>query len=53
MIAQFASPITTICFNRVILSRIGEGGVNAYAIIANISALAMSLLYGASEGIQP
>lgn len=53
MIAQFATPVTTICMNHVLMSQLGEMGINAFAIISYIASLTMSVLAGASEGLQP
>ena len=53
MIAQFATPVTTICMNHVLVQNIGDVGINAYSIISYVSSLAMSVLAGASEGLQP
>ena len=53
MIAQFVTPVTTICMNHVLMAQFGSSGVNAYSIISYIASLAMSVLAGASEGMQP
>lgn len=53
MIAQFATPVTTICMNRVLLAHIGEIGVNSFSIISYVASFTMSVLFGSSEGLQP
>ena len=53
MIAQFATPITTICLNTVIVANFGEMGVNAFAVISYVASLAISVFSGAAEGLQP
>ena len=53
MIAQFATPVTTICLNTVIVSHFGEVGVNAFAVISYVASLAISVFSGAAEGLQP
>ena len=53
MIAQFATPVTTICMNQVLIAQLGDIGINAFAIFSYISSLTMSVLAGASEGLQP
>lgn len=53
MIALFASPITTICLNHVIIQKYGEIGVNSFAIISYVASFALSILFGTSEGLQP
>lgn len=53
MIAQFATPITTICLNTVLIKNLGDAGVNTFAVISYICSFVMSILFGASEGLQP
>ena len=53
MIAQFATPVTTICLNTVIVASLGEKGVNAFAVISYVASLAISVFSGAAEGLQP
>ena len=53
MIAQFATPVTTICLNHVLLANLGAEGVDTYAVISYVASFAMSVLFGASEGVQP
>ena len=53
MIAQFATPVTTICLNTVIVAHLGETGVNAFAVISYVASLAISIFAGAAEGLQP
>jgi putative MATE family efflux protein len=53
MIAQFANPVTTVCLNRMLLLTIGDIGVNVFAVISYVSSFSMSILFGASEGLQP
>lgn len=53
MIAQFATPVTTICMNHVLMAQLGDVGINAFSIISYVASLTMSVLAGASEGLQP
>ena len=53
MIAQFATPVTTICMNRVLLNYIGEIGVNSFSVISYVASFTFSILFGSSEGLQP
>lgn len=53
MIAQFATPVTTICMNRVLLAHIGEICVNSFSNISYVASFTMSVLFGSSEGLQP
>ena len=53
MIAQFATPVTTICLNHVLITNFGDAGVNTFAVISYVASFSMSVLFGASEGLQP
>ena len=52
-IAQFSTPITTLCMNRTLMAAFGDIGINAFAIISYLSSFTMSVFFGASEGMQP
>ena len=52
-VSQFAMPVTTICMNYVLISRIGEIGVNAYSVIGYVASFSLAIFMGVSEGIQP
>ena len=45
MIAQFATPVTTICLNTVIVAHLGEVGVHAFAVISYVASLAISVFF--------
>lgn len=53
MIAQFATPVTTICLNHVLLANLGSEGVDTFAVISYVASFAMAVLFGTSEGLQP
>lgn len=53
MIAQFATPVTTLCLNYVLIRRLGDTAVNAFSIINYVNALSAGIFFGASEGLQP
>lgn len=53
MIAQFSSPLMTLWMNRSVARYVGDLGVSAFSVISYISSLALSMLFGASEGMQP
>ncbi len=36
MIAQFATPVTTICMNHVLMAQLGDIGINAFSIISYV-----------------
>lgn len=52
-IGEFASGITTLVFNTLILAIAGNGGVAAYGVIANISAVIIAVFNGIARGGQP
>lgn len=52
-IAQFSTPVTTLCMNRSLMAAYGSIGINAFAIISYLSSFTMSVFFGASEGMQP
>ena len=53
MIAQFSSPIMTLWMNRSLGHYIGDIGLNSFSVISYISSLTLTMLFGASEGMQP
>lgn len=52
-IAQFSTPVTTLCMNYTLMGTFGEIGINAFSIISYLSSFTMSIFFGASEGMQP
>lgn len=52
-IAQFSTPVTTLCMNHTLMATFGDIGINAFAIISYLSSFTMSVFFGASEGMQP
>lgn len=52
-IGEFASGVTTLVFNGVILMIAGNVGVAAYGVIANTALVAISVFNGISQGSQP
>lgn len=52
-IAQFSTPVTTLCMNRTLMAVFGDIGINAFAIISYLSSFTMSVFFGTSEGMQP
>ncbi len=53
MLAQVSSGIVMIVFNSIILRLIGNTGVAAYGVIANISLVVIAVFTGIAQGIQP
>ncbi|MDO5040813.1 MAG: MATE family efflux transporter [Peptoniphilus sp.] len=52
-ITEMASAVTLIVFNLILLHQEGNLGVSAYAIIANIALVVLSVYAGISQGMQP
>ena len=52
-IGEISSGVTTIVFNMLILSLVGNVGVAAYGVVANVSLVAVSVFNGVSQGAQP
>lgn len=53
LIAQVSSGIVMITFNAIILNLVGNTGVAAYGIIANISLVIIAVFTGIAQGVQP
>lgn len=53
LITEVSSGIVIIVFNIIILGLLGNVGVAAYGIIANLSLVVISIYTGISQGIQP
>ena len=52
-IAQFATPVTTLLMNKVLISQISNIAVNAFSIISYVSSFSVAVFFGTSEGLQP
>lgn len=52
-IIELSSGLIIFIFNQELLSLLGDIGVSAYSIIANIGLMATSIFNGISQGIQP
>ena len=52
-VGEISSGITTMAYNFILLDLVGNIGVAAYAISANIAIVGMALLNGVSQGLQP
>ncbi len=52
-VGEISSAVITIVFNMLILGIAGNTGVAAYGVIANMSAVAMSIFNGLAQGVQP
>lgn len=52
-ITEFSSGVVILIFNMVILRLVGNTGVAAYGIIANMALVAVGIFTGVAQGIQP
>lgn len=46
-------PVTTLCYNYVIIGFLGEMGVAAYSVVSYIFSIMAAIFIGVSQGIQP
>lgn len=46
-------PITTLCYNYVIVAYLGEMGLAAYSVLSYIFSLVTAVFTGVSQGVQP
>ena len=53
LIAEVSSGIVMIVFNTIILGMVGNAGVAAYGVIANLSLVVIAVYTGIAQGIQP
>ncbi|MDO4276708.1 MAG: MATE family efflux transporter [Eubacteriales bacterium] len=53
LVTEVSSGIVMIVFNMIILGLMGNTGVAAYGVIANLSLVIMSMFNGVAQGIQP
>lgn len=52
-VGEISSGVITIAFNMIILKLVGNIGVAAYGVVANISLVAVSVFNGVAQGSQP
>lgn len=52
-VGEISSGVTTVVFNFLILGLVGNIGVAAYGVIANLALIAMAIFNGVSQGAQP
>lgn len=52
-VTQMSQPITTLCYNYVVLSTLGEIGVSAYAVISYSMVVVGAVFIGLAQGLQP
>lgn len=52
-VSNLGAPVTTWCFNQVLMIYLGDIGVNAFSVISYVGSFAMAAFYGVSDGMQP
>ena len=52
-VGEISSAVITIVFNMLVLGIAGNIGIAAYGVVANLSAVAMSIFNGMAQGVQP
>lgn len=52
-ITQMGVPITTLCYNFIVLKYFHEIGISAYSIMNSLIVIATAIFLGVSQGIQP
>lgn len=52
-IAQFTTPVTTLCMNYVLIDMIGDIAVNAFSIISYVASFSVAIFLGTAAGLQP
>lgn len=52
-VGEFASGVTTMVFNYLLLALVGNVAVAAYGVIANLALVGVAIFNGISQGIQP
>ena len=53
MVGELTSAVTTFTFNLLLLSLVGDIGVAAYGVVANLSLVAIAIFNGIAQGSQP
>jgi Na+-driven multidrug efflux pump len=53
MLTELSMSFSTLCYNIVIIKRIGEIGVTAYSIVLYVISIIVMILMGITMGIQP
>jgi Na+-driven multidrug efflux pump len=53
MAAQFSTPLTTLCMNYTLITKLGGNAVNAFAVINYVASFSSMVFFGTSEGLQP
>ncbi|MDR2044414.1 MAG: polysaccharide biosynthesis C-terminal domain-containing protein [Clostridium sp.] len=53
MLAQFSTPVTTLCMNYVLIRMLGDLSASAFSVMSYMMSFLMGVFLGVSEGLQP
>jgi putative MATE family efflux protein len=53
MVSKFATPLSTIYMNYVLLRNFGSTAVNAFSLLSYVASFSASVFFGTAEGLQP
>lgn len=53
LVSQISQPVTILCYNYVVINKLGEIGVSAFSVICYLLTLILGVFIGVSQGIQP
>lgn len=52
-ISQLSGPVSILCTNLVLMSMIGDIGVNTFSLISYVASFSLAVFYGTGQGLQP
>ncbi|MGN1373514.1 MAG: MATE family efflux transporter [Candidatus Coproplasma sp.] len=52
-VTQMNSPITTFCYNQIVIRAFGEIGMAAFSVVAYLLTIILAVFAGLAQGIQP
>ncbi len=52
-VSELSGGVTNLVFNYVLLARVGNVGVAAYGVVANVSLIGVAIFNGIAQGLQP
>jgi len=52
-IGQISPSVMTLCMNLVLVSKVGDIGVNAFSVISYVASFTVAIFNGTSDGLQP
>lgn len=52
-VTQMNSPVTTFCYNQIVIRTFGEIGMAAFSVVAYLLTIILAIFAGLAQGIQP